>query len=253
MALQRVNDLYDAMYDGVSAQEGVAALAVLTAFERCEDRGVLAPETRTPLCDTSGFTLGVGGAECGDLDSACARGYLDSTRGCCATSLAVEGAVCDTTTGSGACGPSGRCDAGRARGSTGAAAWAEVIPARSAPPVLGDWHSENGRVVLRVAEMWELEARTNDEPPGYEEVGWAELADGDGRVVASRLAREANGVDGMLVHAARDGLRHLFIQRRLDVRYAFTGSREGAWVKGDSGAQPQWCLREMRAVDGRAS
>jgi hypothetical protein len=35
--------------------------------------------------------------------------------------------------------------------------------------------------------------------------------------------------------------------------YAFTGSRAGAWVMDDVGAQPQWCPREMRAVDGRAS
>ena len=35
--------------------------------------------------------------------------------------------------------------------------------------------------------------------------------------------------------------------------YAFTGSREGAWVKGDGGAQLQWCLRGRRAVDVRAS
>ncbi len=217
MALRRVIDLFDEMDDGVSERERAASLAVLTAFEGCDDRGILASETRTSLCDTSGFTVGVGGAECGNLDSACGRGYLDATRGCCTTSLAVEGSVCSTTTGDGACGPSGTCDAGRPRSSTGAPAWAEVIPARSAPPVLGDWHSESGRVVLRVAEVWELEARTTDEPPDYEEVGWVEVADGDGRVVASRLTRAANGVDGMLVHAERGGLRHLFIQRRLEV------------------------------------
>ncbi|MFN9811828.1 MAG: RHS repeat-associated core domain-containing protein, partial [Deltaproteobacteria bacterium] len=40
---------------------------------------------------------------------------------------------------------------------------------------------------------------------------------------------------------------------RSSAQYAFTGSREGAWVKGDGGAQLQWCLRGRRAVDVRAS
>lgn len=215
-ALRRVVELFDAMADGVSADEGVASSSVVEAFRGCADHGVLAPETRTPVCDLPGSVVGVTGAECAELDAACSRGYLEVDRGCCGISLSIDGATCATPAGNGACTESGSCDAGRERISTGAPAWAEVLPAHSAPPVMGDWHSDDGRVVLQVAEVWELEARPTEETPEHGEVGWVELSDGPDRVVASRLDRATHGVDGVLVHSTREGTRHLFIHRPVE-------------------------------------
>ncbi len=230
-ALRRVSDLEAALVDSVSPEESLAVSLVARAFSGCTDAGLLGQATTSNLCENAGTGTvdGVAGAQCAALDGPCQRGYFDDARGCCDVVYSVEGASCALTTTSGVCDAIGNCGDTTEFARTNAYAWSETLPAVGAMRRVGDWYitdmelTPDGASIVREDILYSVLrlAYTNDgsDPetsPTREERGAIRVpATSNGRVSVAVLHAATEGVDGVLAHTDRTGIRTLLIDRRL--------------------------------------
>ena len=229
-ALRPVSELEASLLDGVSTDESLAVSLVAQSFAGCTDTGLLAQATTSSLCENAGTgsVNGVAGAQCAALDGPCQRGYFDEARGCCDIQYSVEGASCIAGTTAGVCDAAGGCGSTAEYAPTNAYAWSETLPTAMQMRRVGDWYlttpelAEDGSLVRETINHAVLRmAYTSDGSDPHTASGNVEErgvirvpATSQDRITLAVLHAASEGVDGVLVHTNRPGVRTLLIDRR---------------------------------------